>query len=269
MIKKGLITLATVLAAACAMAQDYTPLAPLRLGNDLLNLPTQQVLPRGMWEVRFTHRFAEPINEGDEDSLWGLDGSADIGIGLAWAPWRDLQFSVIRSDVQDNWEAAIKYALLKQAPSFPVSISARAGADIRTEDAIDQRTTEFAQLILSRQVNHRLELFAIPTYARHANSFDDAFNVPVGLAWMLKDTLALVVEIVPENGDLPDTVESDTAWTIGIKSTVGGHYFDVMISSSRATHVGQYVGSEFLPGVGVDSSDLHLGFNIVRRFGGR
>ena len=260
---------AALLLATPSLAQDYDPIQPLRLGSDLINLPTPRTLPTGTWEVRFTHRFSEPINDGDEHSLWGLDSSADIGIGLAYAPTANLQFGVFRTDVLDNIEASFKYALVREAPSFPLSVSFRGGVDWHTEEGTDDSTGGFAQAILSRRVGPGAEVFAVPTWASDAGSFDHAFNVPVGLAWTFRPGLSLMIEVIPENRDLPDEIGSDLGWAIGLKKAVGGHYFDVVLASSRATHVDQYVGSEFLPGVGVDSGDIHLGFNIVRRFGGR
>lgn len=260
---------AVVLMAAPAVAQDYVPIAPLPIGTHLLNVPTAQILPHRMWEVRFTHRFAQPINEGDAHSFWGLDGPADIGIGLAWAPTRQLEVSLFRTDVQDNWEGAAKYVLVRQAPAFPVSATARAGVDFRSERGVDERLSGFAQVVISRQLTRRLELMIVPTWASEAGPFDHAFNVPVGLAWMLRRNLSLVVEIIPENRDLPDGGESDIGWAIGLKRAIGGHYFEILLADTRATHVSQYASSTLVPDVGLDAGDVHLGFNIVRRFGGR
>lgn len=247
-------------------AQDYTPIASLRTGGNYVNVPTPLIIPDGMWEVRFTHRFAEPINDGDVRNLWGLDGSADIGIGLAWAARRDLQFELFRSDVQDNYEAAVKWAFLKQAPSFPVSITFRGGVDVLTEEGIDDRTSIFAQSIVSRQLSRRLEVFAAPTYAFEAGSFEHAVNFPFGLAWFYRPSTAIVVELIPENDDLADDVDSSIGWAVGWKRALGGHFFEILLANTRATHVSQYVPGELIRGVGLQSDDVHLGFNIVRRF---
>ena len=268
--RSGLRALCTVLLvaalspAAGAQGQDYRPNASLPLGSYFLNLPTPRTLPARTWEVRFTHRFSQPINEGDENSLWGLDSSADIGIGVAWSPRRDLDLEVFRSDIEDNWELSGKFAVLKQAPSFPVSITARAGADVRTEPGIeDDRVSPFAQVIVSRRMNARFELFAIPTYAANSGPFDHAFNVPLGVAWQFRPYLSLIAEVVPENNDVPGG-DGGTGWAIGLKRAIGGHFFEIVLTDSRATHVGQYMAGDFLGGL--DTGDVHLGFNIVRRF---
>jgi len=61
-------------------------------------------------------------------------------------------------------------------------------------------------------------------------------------------------------------MHADPAWAIGLKQVVGGHYFEVLISNSNATHADQYVTSTYM-GSPLKRSDLHLGFNIERRFG--
>jgi len=251
-----------------AQSQNYTPLTPLPLGDAVLNLPTPHVLAPGTWEVKFTHRFLQPVNGENSDvhSFWGLDGSADVGIGLAYAPFRDFQFSVIRTSAQDDYEIAGKYMLLRQAPDFPLSASFRTGIDWRTERGLEDRVSPFGQLILSKQFARRLEVFAVPTYVGNATPFDHAFNVPFGFAWSMRPGLLLSVEIIPPNSNLPDDIDSDLGWSIGLKRALGGHYFEVMLSDTLGTHVDHYGTSSF-GGLGIDGSNIFLGFNIERRFG--
>jgi hypothetical protein len=255
-----------VLVASAAFAQQPR-LVPLRLGETLINLPSQRVLNPGGWEIRFTHRFSTPINAGDAHDLWGLDSSADVGIGLSYAPVRNLQFALYRTDVLDDFEASVKYAAIRQ-DRLPFSASVRAGVDVRTERNVEDRTSAFAQVVLARQFGQKAEVFVIPTYVTNADLFDTAFNTPVGVAWTVRPALSLILEIIPENTDLPDDVDSSLGWTVGLKRAIGGHWFEVLLSNTRATHVDQYVPSTFL-GQGLAAGDIHLGFNIERRFGGR
>ena len=240
---------------------------PLRLGDSLLNLPTDRTLYQRVWEVRFTHRFAEPINEGDVHSFWGLDGPADIGIGLAYGFRDNLQFAVFRSDILDNVELSAKYAMLYQNRRVPVSITARGGVNWKTEQGIDERAAPFIQAVLSRRISPRLELFAVPTFSARGLNYDTAFNVGVGAAWVVSSNLFVVAEVIPENSDAPSELEPGTGWSIGLKRSVGGHFFEVLLTDSRATHVDQYTPS--IPLGGIREGDIHLGFNIVRQFGGR
>ncbi|HVR44154.1 MAG TPA: DUF5777 family beta-barrel protein [Thermoanaerobaculia bacterium] len=268
------ILFACALLATPALAQNrYAPIPPLRLGESLLNLPTPRTIGHRSWEIRFTHRFSQPINEGDEHSLWGLDSSADIGIGLAWAATPHLQLSIFRTDLLDDFEIGAKYMIVEEAPAIPLSIAVRGGVDWRTEEHVERRTSWFAQAIVSKRIGRRVELFVVPSFVTDAQidgnrAFERAFNLPVGIAWEIRPELSLIAELVPENSDLPDDLESSIAWAVGIKRAVGGHYFEVLLSNSRATHVDQYLTSTLL-GTGLRSGDFHLGFNLERRFGGR
>lgn len=247
------------------VSAQHPPNPPLRLGEMLLNLPTPRVLTAERGEVRFTHRFQTPINDGDAHSLWGLDGSADIGLGLSWSPNNRWLFSLFRSDVLDDYELATKFVLFEERQS-PVAVSLRGGVDWRTERDLDDRLSGFAQAILARRFGARTEVFVIPSFVTDTGPFDHAFNIPLGVAWSIYPHLSLIAEFVPENGDVPEDIDSSFAWTVGLKRAIGGHYFEIMLGNTRSTNVDQYVPSTFL-GTGLEAGDVHLGFNIERRFG--
>jgi len=272
--------LCCLLFASAAFAQDaqYVPTAPIPLGDSLLSLPTSHIPSTGTWEIKFTHRFNQSIDQGNASdrihSLFGLDSNADVGIGLSYSPHRDLQFSFVRSNVLDDIELAAKYVVVQQAPSFPFSVTIRGGGDIRTEKGLDDRNSIFGQLILSHQFGHKAEIFVIPTYATNAGRdpntngalFKHAFNVPIGAAIMIRPALSVIAEVIPKNRDLPELIHSDIGWAIGLKRAVGGHYFEILLTDNNATHVDQYVTSTY-QATGLNRGDLHLGFNIERRWG--
>jgi hypothetical protein len=230
--------------------------------------------------VKFTHRFNQSLDQGSLSdrlhSLWGLDSNADVGIGLSYAIRPDLQFSLYRSNALDDIELAAKYIVIQQAPAVPVSIALRGGGDFRTEAGLTDRTSVFAQAILSHQFGRRVEIFAVPTFITNAARalsgdqstalFTNAGNVPVGFALVLTDALSVVGELTPKNRDLPHDLHADFAWALGLKRAIGGHYFEILITNSNATHVDQYVSSTYM-GSPLNKSDIHLGFNIERRFG--
>jgi hypothetical protein len=283
MIKRLLLAQVLCFMALSAFAQDaYKPVTPLPLGDILLNLPTSHIPSDGSWEVKFTHRFAQSLDQGNFSdrvhSLWGLDSNADVVIGFSWTVRPDLQLSLARSNAMDDLELAAKYVLVQQAPAVPGSVAFRFGGDWRTERDLRDRGSVFGQLILSRQLGRRAEVFVLPTYATNAGRvvvgqesqalFGHAWNVPVGVAVQIRPALSVVGEVIPKNRDLPAGSHSYPAWALGLKRAIGGHYFEVLVTNSNATMVDQYVSSTYL-GSGLNKSDLHLGFNIERRFGGR
>ncbi|HEV7763841.1 MAG TPA: DUF5777 family beta-barrel protein [Thermoanaerobaculia bacterium] len=271
------------LAAVLAIAFPLFTFAQGRLpvGDQLLTLPSSHMGAHGTWELKFTHRFNQSLADGsfaDQlHSLFGLDTNADVTFGLAYAIRPDLQLSIARSNTNDTFEAAAKYLVLEQAATVPLTIAVRGGVDFRTERDLEDRSSLFAQAILSRRMG-KVEVFAMPTYVTNAGRtvtgdtsgalFEHAFNVPVGVAYFIKPPLALVMEIIPPNGDLPDETNGDFGWSVGIKRAIGGHWFELLLTNSQGTTVDQYTTSTF-QGAGLDAGEVKLGFNIERRFGRR
>jgi hypothetical protein len=266
--------------SALAQQQPYTPVQPLPLGDVLFNLPTSHMPSAGTWEVRFSHRFNQSIDKGSFSdrvhSLWGLDSNADVGIGLSYVPVRDLQLSFLRSNAMGDIEFGAKYQIMQQAPAIPFAAAVRVGGDWRTQKDLNDRSTVFAQAIVSRKFGKRAEVFIIPTWATNAGRavsgqtstalFKHAFNVPVGAALMIAPAFSLVGEIIPRNRDLPAGTHADFAWSFGLKKALGGHFFEILLTDSNATHVDQYVTSTY-QGTPLNKNDIHIGFSIERRFG--
>ncbi len=273
-----------ILHSAFALAQDdpYRPLGKLPLGDTLLSLPSPQIPTQGTWEVKFTHRFNQSLTDGslrDQwHSLFGLDSNADVVFGASWALRRDLQFSLSRSNTNDTVEGALKFVVLQQAAAVPASVTLRGGVDWRTERDLEDRTSFFAQAIVSRQFGTKAEVFLLPTFVTKAGRaltgdtsgalFENAFNVPIAFAYRIKPPLSLIVELVPPNKDLPDEIDADFGWALGIKRAIGGHWFEVLLTNNQSTLTDQYVTSTF-QGSGLNLDDVKLGFNIERRFGRR
>lgn len=276
------IALLIALLIALPLFAQEPPLRPLPIGDVLLSLPSNHIAPHGQWEMKFSHRFNQSLAEGSFSdqvhSLFGLDTNADVVFGVSWAVRPDLQLSLMRSNVNDTLEAAGKYVLLRQTAGAPLTLTARGGMDLRTEKDLGDRTSFFAQAIVSRQFGRKAEVFLLPTFATNAGRavtgdqsvalFDHAFNVPVGLVWMLRPGLAAVVELTPPNTDLPDEMDGDLGWAVGVKRNIGGHWFEILLTNSQTTLVDQYVTTTF-QGSPLDAGDVRLGFNIERRFGRR
>ena len=256
----------------CAQS-PYEPLPPLPIGTVLLTLPSPHVPAAGSVEVRFGHRFGAADNDTSE-TLFGLDAGATVTLGVAWVPRRDLEIGLTRSNVLDTIELAGRYALVQQAPAIPLSLTFRTGVDWRGERNVDDRTSVFVQAMAARRLSSRLEVFLVPTWVTNAgrsaagntsvSTFEHVFNVPVGVAFLLGRDLSLVAEVIPPNDDLPDS--ADVGWSVGGKKAIGGHHFELMVTNSPAVTVDQY-GSSSHQGSSLNASDVHVGFNISRRFG--
>jgi uncharacterized beta barrel domain-containing protein DUF5777 len=282
---KWLVAGCWLLVAGAALAQQpaspppnpYVPLAPIPVGDILLTLPSSHIPDKGTWEIRFSHRFNQSIDQGQAfRSLFGLDNGANVGLGLSYVPFRDFEISLLRSNVLDTYDVAAKYALTQQARRIPFSTAIRIGGDARTELDLEDRYSAYAQAIVSHQFGSRFDLYAMPTYITNAGRavsgttsaalFKTAFNVPVGAVFEIGSGYGIVAEVIPQNRDLPDNVKAELGWSVGIKHAIGGHLFEILLTNSNGMTTDQYVTSTY-NGAPFKSGDLRLGFNIERRWG--
>src|SRR5690242_11105743 len=133
-----------LLVALPLAAQEPAPLRPLPMGDTLLSLPSNQITPHGQWNIKFSHRFNQSLDQGSFSdqvhSLFGLDTNADVVFGVAHSIRPNLELSLARSNTNDTLEGAAKYVVLRQTDGKPFNVTLRGGADFRTEKDLDDRT---------------------------------------------------------------------------------------------------------------------------------
>lgn len=246
-------------------AQEPGPYEPVRrepLGTRLVNGATPFPVGARKVEVLFTHRFHQPVNDGTSHDLWGLDSGADTGIGLAVGVTPNLDLSLYRVSFQEDYEIAGKFLVFEQARRVPVTVALRAGADLLRREGVPDATRPFAQLLLSRRITPGVSVLLSPSWVADTPRLENAWNVPVGLAFALPRSYLVEIEAVPENRDLE---ESEIAWHVAFSKAMGGHIFEIVLGNSRASTVNQMLGGD--SAAGFESGDVRLGFNIVRDFG--
>jgi hypothetical protein len=231
------------------------------VGTRLVDVATPFTIGARTLEVLFIHRFQQTVQAGGSSDLWGLDGGADVGLGLGWGVTRNLDLTLLRSSFQKDFELAGKFLAFDQARRVPLSLAVRAGADLLRRDGVADPDRPFVQLLLARRLAPGVNLLAAPSWVRDTPRLRNAFNVPLGLTFGLPGGALVEVEVVPENRDLDDSV---TAWHVALSKAVGGHVFEVVAGNSRATTVDQMLGGD--SAAGFARGDVRLGFNLVRNF---
>src|SRR6185436_3896982 len=116
----------------------------------------------------------------------------------------------------------------------------------------------FAQIVLARSFAPGVSLVLSPSWVRDTPRLRDAFNVPLGITFPVKQSL-VEIEWIPANQDLD---ESEDAWHVALSRDIGDHIFEVLVGNSRATTVDQYLGGDFAGGF--EAGDVRLGFNLFR-----
>jgi len=247
-----------VLWAAVAGAQ---PIPQPQLGDRLINLPTHLVLAPATMEVTFTHRFSQTTGDAGAGNLWGLDSSADIGLGFGMGFGHGLDAQIYRSTFLKQYELSGKWTALRQGSASPVGLALRAGTDYRAASGITDRWSYFGQAVVAWRPGDAVDLFVVPTYVTDTPTLTNVFNCDLAASIHLSRTFDLVAEVTPPNGDATD---ASWAWSLGFNIRIPGHAFLIYLGNSRATVTDLIAGSD-IPG-GFKASDMRLGFNLIRRF---
>ena len=90
----------------------------------LINFHTVEVLSKRSLDFRISHRFGD-INSKAYNA-WGIDGGANIRLGLEYCHGSRLMFGIGRTSSKKIADAFLKYRLLKQTTKgggMPVSVT--------------------------------------------------------------------------------------------------------------------------------------------------
>jgi|WetSurMetagenome_2_1015567.scaffolds.fasta_scaffold17015_4 hypothetical protein len=285
--KNGLLLCVLVLASMAGKVHPSTPAdardrsdriegrgfeRPAFWGTTLVNLPTTRTLDRGNFLLRISHRFLPPVSSG-RASFAGLDGPAYILLSLGYGITDNLMARIGRSNLNQEWELGADYAVLDQArtPASPLSCTLHAGGDLVTEKrppgaGWSGRFRLSALASLSRQINGRLSLLAVPAYSSNTDfrnpSSEGTFSLGLGGRIVVYDDISLIGEWVPVLAGYKDVVDG---WGLGIEKKIGGHVFQVFATDCYGLMASQYLTGGDLGGHDTGFGDkLRFGFNIFR-----
>jgi hypothetical protein len=139
----------------------------------IVNIPTPKSIPKGSWNLTFTHRFSEPIrplNDSARD-LFGLDSFGIASFGLIYGITDKLYVSAYRSPLCQRGlcrtiELGVGYNWLSQDKDSPIALSTN--ASLEGNDNFTEEFTYNLQARLSARLGKRVYLFFSP--AVHINS---------------------------------------------------------------------------------------------------
>lgn len=233
----------------------------------LINGHSIEVRSNGVLEFVISHRFGT-LNSGYKN-FWGLDNS-NIRLGLEYGITDNLNIGIGRSSFDKVLDAFLKYRLLRQSNSAPVTITmftsiARETYEDPTIEGID-RNSYTAQFLIARKFNSNLSLQLMPTIIQRnlvLTNDDDNLLMAVGVGgrYKLSTRMALVAEYYPQISSKSDSFENSFA--IGVDIETGGHVFQLQLTNAVQMNEQGFIGEtndSFFDG------DIHYGFNISRVF---
>jgi hypothetical protein len=263
-----LLTMAFALLASAASAQDDDPDLDLSVSQPdftVVTLPTTLRLPRFKSAFRVTHRFGRPLGAGDfgdlAGDLFGLDSGAQIGLEYRFGVMRGLQAGIHRTS-NKTIELFGQYNLLQENGAAPVGIGVLASVD-GTDNFRDSYSPALG-IAISRTLGGFGAVYVEPIWVNNSNPAPDALvddnnTLMIGLAARLRvrPTVYVLGEVVPRVSGFDPGV---THGTFGIEKRAGGHTFQLNVSNSFGTTMGQLARGGFT------NDDWYLGFNISRKF---
>jgi hypothetical protein len=278
----------------------YTP------GDDLLfNVPTGRRTERHSLTVNFTHRFpyeAAFTGPGRGATLAGLDDFAVPSLGFRYGVTSKLSVFAYRSPsiIGRPIELMAAYNFLDEHDGHPVNAAVRFSVDGQND--FSNNFAENFELILSRSVTHRAQLYAVPTFTIHqrplisnpgaaiadampnqpcsapravgiAASFNarpcaNTFSLAAGVSVDIRPTVAIVAEVTPTLVNGSDLGIHRPEYAFGIQKKIWRHAFTFGLSNGPGSLVSQRGGTRatFLQNSTADKpGGLFVGFDLTRQ----
>jgi hypothetical protein len=192
--------------------------------------------------------------------MFGLDSGAQIGLEYRFGILRNGQVGIHRTS-DKTIEFFGQYGVLRQTPRRWVDVTALASI-YGTNNFRDQYSPAL-EAIVSRRFDERAALYMEPIWVHHsrvqpwsAGEADDTFIIGLGGRVRVRPSLSIAAEFSPRTSGYRPGVEHAS---VAIEKRVGGHVFQLNVSDSFATTVGQVARG------GPAAKDWFLGFNTSRK----
>jgi hypothetical protein len=284
-------------ASPLADANIYKP------GDDLVfSVPTGRPLDRHGLYLNFTHRFpygSAFTGPAEGGTLLGLDNFAIPSFGLRYGVTSKLSVMATRSPsvIGRPIELMAAYNFLDEHNGHLVNAAVRFSVDGQND--FGKNFAESLELVVSRSLGHRAQIYAVPTLSLHArpllseSSITDAppdlpcnsgvlvadgpitvrscantISLATALAVDIRPTVALVAEAIPTlvNGD--ELGIHRPAYAFGIQKKIWRHAFTFGFTNGPTTMVSQRGGTRatFLGDTTADKpGGLFIGFDLTRQ----
>lgn len=231
-----------------------------------------ELLAKGALDVRILHRFGK-LSDGVKE-LFGLDqASMRMSFDFGITDW--LTVGVGRSTYRKEYDGLVKFRMLQQSKSAPVSLVGVAGVMIRTatetsgsgyKPSTGDRTSFYGQLIAGRKFSPGFSAQLSATLL-HMNYVPDEswqntnLAVGIGLRQKLSKRLAITFDHQVVITGLPD--EHNFPLGIGLDIETGGHVFQLHFSNAIGMNERAFLTEttdRFFKG------EIRFGFNLSRMF---
>jgi len=256
-----LLAFVAVLAAGRAHAQEGVAGVATGLGNRFLQTYTPLTNDDGIFEVNFTHRFADAAKDAGPGGLWGLGGGSYVSLGVEYVFIKNLTLQISWNNSYYDYEFALKATLLRPTGSLPLAVGVRGGLNWDTHSGPNKQSSGFGQVLAAYTIADRVTIAASPSYTQRSPYHTDLWNVPLDLQVRVGRSWSVLGEWIPKKNWTPD---STYQWSVGVQKSFYHHRFIFYFGNTLPTAIDQLIGSD-LNG-NVTDRNVHIGFNIARNF---
>lgn len=242
------------------------------LSSRVINSHSVEGTQKGILDFRILHRFGT-LNKGLYE-FFGLD-NASMRMGFDYGVSDQLSVGIGRSTYQKQYDAFIKYAILRQKlnNSMPISLSYLASGMVQTvKDNNPLIKTSFSdrlffanQLILARKMSKGFSLQLMPTLVHYnlvPKTADPNNLYSLGASTRIKvsHTISINSEYYYQFNQIANTKNS---LSVGVDIETAGHVFQLHVTNSTGMTERSFItGTNGTWGNG----DILFGFNISRKF---
>ena len=194
----------------------------------IVNIPTPKSIPKGSWNLVFTHRFTQPIHplSDSAENLFGLDSFGIASFGVTYGVTDKFYLSAYRSPLCQRGlcrtiEVGGGYNWLEMDKDHPFALTTY--ASIEANDNFTEEATYNLQARLAARLGKRVYLFFSPAVHLNANGqgrFDprasdffppatvaDSFKLPThgasfgfGTSVMITPNVVALFDFTPRTG---------------------------------------------------------------------
>jgi mono/diheme cytochrome c family protein len=256
-------------------------------GDDvLMSLPTGRSLDAGGVYVNFSHRFAyDPAFSGpaEGNTLAGLDSTALPSFGFRYGVSKDFSVGIERSPtfIGRPIQMTAAYNFLSEYSAAPLNAAVRFSVD--GENDFERNFAETFELIVSRSLGHRAQIYVVPTFSFNARPLFspfsiasqipglpgyDTFSIGFGGAVDVRPTVALIAEFTPTFVNGTPLGIHRPAYAFGIQKKLFRHAFTFGFTNAPGVTASQRASTSgvLMNGPGATKpSALFIGFDLMRQ----
>jgi hypothetical protein len=270
--KKTAMSFLLILFVFVLKAQDVESEKPVKnvfQGTRFINLHSANVAEKNELQMFIQHRFGN-INGGFYE-FFGLD-EASMRIGFEYGIFNNFTVGVGRSTFMKTFDSFLKYRILTQTNSFPLTVTATvAGSFPSVKDVIPEAYSDFSekasgnvQLHIAKSwktVGFQVTPGYIGTgYIPTENNSYSFFTLGAGGSVKLSKKVSFNVEYLYQ---FEDEINYVNPLSASVDLDTGGHLFQIVVSNAQQMYDQAIITN---PTGDWAEGSLYLGFNLVRGF---